>query len=263
MLSNPTTLHQRQRQHRRQNSTPTAFEAPKVPSLPTIQRNVAHRRGMSLDQRLRRQSPPQDIKQVSTTNKGFQQQQQQKILREAQQQRLARPGQQQQTDNFSLSNDENYLISPLVSPQRQSFDTGCHSLYEGSRGAPPSYSLDQVDTIIRVDPDNCSSNDPFGGNDTILFPENGNATSQAYLDFSMAFDELQDWGSTIKPRTRPSSRRVSGGIADRVAKFENMAAEQLDLRPVTPQAQNTGSKLTLDSCYLAIANACSLLPPNP
>ncbi|KAI9852308.1 MAG: hypothetical protein M1824_002029 [Vezdaea acicularis] len=85
MLSNPNSgLQQRQRQHRRQNSTPAAFDAPKVPILPAkIQRQSSHRRGQSLDQRniRQRQLRPQD----DETH----------ILRETQQQRLARPGQQQ------------------------------------------------------------------------------------------------------------------------------------------------------------------------
>ncbi|KAG9236045.1 hypothetical protein BJ875DRAFT_359241, partial [Amylocarpus encephaloides] len=97
MLSNPTkNLHNRQRQHRRQNSTPTAFDPVKANTLPNIQKHGAHRRGMSLDQR-RRQTPPQDVTQ----------------------QRLVRPGQQ-----FSLDNDENYLSSPAVPQQRQSVDGG-------------------------------------------------------------------------------------------------------------------------------------------
>ncbi|KAI9771405.1 MAG: hypothetical protein M1835_006433 [Candelina submexicana] len=89
MLSNPNTnLHQRQRQHRRQNSTPTVFETTKVPLLPAkpTQRQGPHRRRLSLDHRSphRRQAPltPQD--DITHT------------LREAQQHKLARPGQQQQ-----------------------------------------------------------------------------------------------------------------------------------------------------------------------
>ncbi|KAA8566663.1 hypothetical protein EYC84_009201 [Monilinia fructicola] len=53
MLSNPTNnLQNRHRQHRRQNSTPTAFDAVKANNLPPVQRH-AHRRGMSLDTRPR------------------------------------------------------------------------------------------------------------------------------------------------------------------------------------------------------------------
>lgn len=47
------SLQTRQRQHRRQLSTPTTLEAGKVPALPApaLQRFQAHRRGQSLDQR--------------------------------------------------------------------------------------------------------------------------------------------------------------------------------------------------------------------
>ncbi|KAG9246164.1 hypothetical protein BJ878DRAFT_405901, partial [Calycina marina] len=106
MLSNPqTNLHNRQRLHRRQNSTPNEFDSVKVHDLPTIQRHNGHRRGqMSLD--FRRQ--PQDLNSLKT-----------------QQQRLARPGQ-----IFTIfDNDENYLGSPIVTPNRQSFDASCPAQY--------------------------------------------------------------------------------------------------------------------------------------
>jgi regulatory protein SWI5 len=99
MMSNPPSLlQQRQRLHRRQNSTPAAFEAIKVPNLPpTIQRHNAHRRGQSLDHRSpTRGQHRQTGSTVSITNQGSATIGQQ-ILREAQQQKLARPGQQNQS----------------------------------------------------------------------------------------------------------------------------------------------------------------------
>lgn len=243
MLSNPTSVYQRQRQHRRQKSTPAAYEVPKLPELPTIQRNASHRRGLSLDERARRKSPSRDIKQVSSTNKGFQRKQQ--ILREAQQQIPVRPGQHEQVPNLKLIHNENHLISPFVSPQKQKFETSCHNLYGGLCEPVPTYSPynEQLNATVIAGPDNCSGNDPFSGNDYILFPENGNTTPSSYLDFSMTFGdciEQQNWGATVKPKG--SGRRVSNGIADRVAKFESMTTEQPDLRPVTPQTQNSGSE---------------------
>ena len=95
MMSNPpSVLQQRQRLHRRQNSTPVAFEAMKVPNLPpAIQRHNSHRRGQSLDQRSpTRGQHRQTGSTVSNTNQGSITTGQQ-ILREAQQQKLARPGQ--------------------------------------------------------------------------------------------------------------------------------------------------------------------------
>lgn len=100
MMSNPpSSLQQRQKLHRRQNSTPVAFEAMKVQHPALIQRqNSQHRRGQSTDSRspIRRQHHHSGS-MVSITNLGSTIQGQQ-ILREAQQQRLSRPGQQQQIE---------------------------------------------------------------------------------------------------------------------------------------------------------------------
>lgn len=101
MLSKQTSnLHPRQ--HRRQNSTPTTFDAQKVPLLPAPlqrqQQHGSHRRGLSLDQhthtRHPRQLSPQDDR-TRSPNPGLPLTQQH-ILREAQPQLLARPGQQSQ-----------------------------------------------------------------------------------------------------------------------------------------------------------------------
>ncbi|EXJ94717.1 hypothetical protein A1O1_03114 [Capronia coronata CBS 617.96] len=97
MMSNaPSSLQQRQRLHRRQNSTPVvAFEAMKVSTNMPPQSQNMHRRGQSFDQQQR--SPIRKQHHggaVSMTNIGSIHGQQ--ILREAQQQKIARPGQQQQ-----------------------------------------------------------------------------------------------------------------------------------------------------------------------
>ncbi|KAI9878680.1 MAG: hypothetical protein M1830_010828 [Pleopsidium flavum] len=136
MLSNQTSnLQQRQRQHRRQNSTPNAFDAPKVPLLPAtaIQRHGSHRRGLSLDQPIQQQEQrrksQQDDRTVST-NQGLQQQQQQ-ILREAQQQRLARPGQQHNT-NYPATHGRQCTIQLQLPLNEPSPGTGLpnDALYE-------------------------------------------------------------------------------------------------------------------------------------
>ncbi len=98
MSNPPSVLQQRQRLHRRQNSTPAVFEAMKVPNLPpAIQRHNSHRRGQSLDQRSPTQGQHRQTgSTVSITNPGSTTIGQQ-ILREAQQQKLARPGQRNQS----------------------------------------------------------------------------------------------------------------------------------------------------------------------
>jgi regulatory protein SWI5 len=242
MLSNPTNnLQNRQRQHRRQQSTPTAFDPVKVNNLPNIQKH-AHRRGISLDQR--RRTPPQDLMVSTTNNQGYQTTQQH-ILRETQQQRLARPGQ-----NFNnYGNDENYLNSPTVTPNRQSFDAG---QYGGQNPAQLSYP-GQLNATINVDPST------FGSNDFNLYSADA-LTPSAYLDFSAGFagfDGIQNSGENTR---RTSGRRISGGIVDRVAQFENLAL-QSPHRPITPPNQNVASEYWLHEPDF-VANIHRLLSSN-
>ncbi|SLM37118.1 c2h2 transcription factor [Lasallia pustulata] len=130
MLSNQTSnLHPRQ--HRRQNSTPTTFDAQKVPLLPASlqqqHQHGSHRRGLSLDQQMHtqhlRQLSPQDDRQRST-NPGLPLTQQHN-LREAQPQLLARPGPQlQQPPRIYI---ENEIFEPSRRPGEdgnQNFSTG-------------------------------------------------------------------------------------------------------------------------------------------
>ena len=242
MLSNPTNnLQNRQRQHRRQNSTPTAFEPVKVSNLPNIQRH-AHRRGMSLDQR-RRQTPPQEITVSTINNQGYQTTQQH-ILRETQQQRLARPG--QQFTNFD--SDENYLNSPIVTPNKQSFDAG--NQYGERPSSQYSYS-GPINMIINVHPSN------FGDNNFNPFSSDA-LTPSAYLDFSAGFDGMQNSGNSS--RRSSSGRRISGGIVDRVTQFENLALKSPQ-RPITPPNHNAPSMHCERFCKAA-ANMIRLLSPN-
>ncbi|CRK46007.1 hypothetical protein BN1723_019855, partial [Verticillium longisporum] len=72
MLSSPSrNLQARQRAtHRRQNSTPSAFEPAKIPALPTVQnrqRALGHRRGLSLDTRRQHLSPASAAAATTTT----------------------------------------------------------------------------------------------------------------------------------------------------------------------------------------------------
>lgn len=96
MMSNtPSSLQSRQRLHKRQNSTPVAFEAMKVPMPPTtVQRHSLHRRGQSYDMArtpIRRQNHNGSAVSINTNIGPIHGQ---PILREAQQQKMTRPGQQ-------------------------------------------------------------------------------------------------------------------------------------------------------------------------
>lgn len=234
MLSNPSNnLQNRHRQHRRQNSTPTAFDAVKANNLQPVQRH-AHRRGMSLDTRPRPNQ--QQGQSVNNTNIGYQTTQQH-ILQETQQQRLVRPGQQP----FPVyDNDENQFVSPLVTPHRQSFDSGCSNPYEiQGQQQQHSYSFSgAMNSIMPVDPSFNAGNDfDFFATNTTMAP--------TFMEF---FEESGIQSINSQPgsasHSRRSSRRISGVILDRVAQFENLALKSPQ-RPITPPNANSTSKLTV------------------
>jgi regulatory protein SWI5 len=204
-----------------------------------------------LDQRQRRQPIQQGNKTVSTTNHGFRQIQQH-ILRETQQQRLARPGQQQQTPPQSHANDENYLISPLISPQASNFDIACMSIYRDSHEQIPLFTSypGQLNTTVKMEYDDSPGSNQFSNSESTLFPQDGLPSPYAspYIDFSAGLDDVsvpQDWGTIKASDKSSSSRRVSGGIADRVAMFEGMGAGSPSSRPITPPNQNALSMYCL------------------
>ncbi len=232
MLSNPTkNLQTRQRQHRRQNSTPTAFEPLKASNLRNLQRHAAHRRGMSLDQQQRRQSPTQDANVSTTNNQGYQATQQQ-ILREAQQHRPAHPG------HRSINrNEETSLPSPQATPHRQSFDSEYRSS-SAIRGSNFTY------------PEPINTNTPFEltdfrsstSSDYSLYSSDGAMTPSAFLDFSAALDNECGLSSGYASKRSSFGRRISGGIADRISQFESLALQSpIYQRPFTPPNQNARS----------------------
>ena len=220
MLSNPTNnLHNRQRHHRRQQSTPTAYEPVKVAILPTYPRHGSHRRGMSLDTR-RRNSPPQGMT-IQNTNQGYTTNLQHN-LRETQQQRPIRPGPSPSYQNFA--NDENYLQSPAVTPQRQFFDIG------------QTYESQNVYTDPVITPTNVNffaeSHDYTVMNNGLTMPPSTH----------LNYNQMENFETTQMYGSRPSSRRrISGGIQGRVAQFEHMANKSSQ-RPSTPPTQNASGK---------------------
>ncbi|WYZ34074.1 hypothetical protein EsH8_I_000350 [Colletotrichum jinshuiense] len=252
MLSNnpPTSnLHARHRAHRRQNSTPTAFEAVKIQPLPNNvqrQRALGHRRGLSLDTRR------QDFAMVSmNTNTGLAQPQH--VLREAQQQRFqARPGprqqanlrqqhhqqqlQQQQQMYMAANDHENYLMSPHGTPQAQRFDASCFD------STPIQYNqyASQMNGMMP------KNQQPYaasmeGNKDFELFGPDSALSTPSFMNFSDTPNTPQGWiseGDTAS--TRRSSRRISNGIMDRVNKFETMGVEQMQ-RPMTPPHQDANN----------------------
>ncbi|KAI9680725.1 MAG: Metallothionein expression activator [Caeruleum heppii] len=239
MLSNPnSSLHQRQRQHRRQNSTPTALTAPKVPLLPatTLQRQGSHRRGQSLDQRpaqWQQRGPPtqQDTRTVSTTNPGLQQQQH--ILQETQQHRLARPGQQnQQYLNIkpqpSENNSPGYFDGCFNSagdgalnnhvPLQRSQSTAGHGRFNrsGNRLGRPGTSIAPIASHSPVEPAGNLDGYGLGLGDTGAFVQNG-----------------QTRGGTI--RARPIS--YHGGSSMSESQWCRPAEAGRPMLPTTPPEQ--------------------------
>lgn len=163
MMSNPpSVLQQRQRLHRRQNSTPVAFEAMKVPNLPpAIQRHNSHRRGQSLDQRSpTRGQHRQTGSTVSIPNPGSITTGQQ-ILREAQQQKLARPGQpiqspvspqcgtlQDRTIHQNGLYDANTMNAMLQEQAIMQVSSPLQQYFPPNFSMPSSAGLESMDAIV-------------------------------------------------------------------------------------------------------------------
>lgn len=283
MLSNPPTasnLHSRQRQHRRQNSTPTAFEAVKIAPLPRFhnqqhrQPHMSHRRGLSLDTHRLQVSPTrattttrQDYTTVSTstTNKTGLATTQQHVLRETQQQRIARPGPSQPP--FAAEEDENFLLSPHQTPHSQRYVNALASQgHMQEMGVPFDPYVGAVNGMYKkkTRPNyphhgNNNNNDSCNaapGQDLDLFAADSALSTPTFVNFpdgGHAGSQQGGWISEderASPEGRRTSRRISNGIVDRVAKFESMGhggveSGSTQQRPVTPPHQNMNSKFRI------------------
>ncbi|KAM0195528.1 hypothetical protein ACHAPA_003004 [Fusarium lateritium] len=220
MLSNPTGLHARQKQHRRQNSTPTAFEGVKIPTLPTTQRQTAHRRGLSLD--IRRQNSS-----ATTSRQNYMH----NVLREAQQQRIqARPGTQNPYASLASTGNENFLLSPHGTPQTQRFDPSCFD--------PSSLPFDpytDLNVMMSKGQQAGYGDNMSGGKEFDIFNNDSAISTPSFIGFPSEGSSAQGWASEGDTSSaKRTVRRVSGGILDRVNKFENLDTN----RPATPPNQN-------------------------
>jgi regulatory protein SWI5 len=253
MLSNPPSrnqLHLRQRQHRRQNSTPTAIEAVKSEGLPNIhpprpRPGLSHRRGLSLDTRRQQLSPfaatttiGQDFTTVSTatTTNTTGPAHPQHVLRESQQQRTARPGLDTPTNFVFPANQtgDTYLLSPRGTPQHQRFQNFAP---QETFAISPQFSANHAKT----DKANFLTTSTSMGSEDLEFLHTDSALSTpTYTTFDEPFpgtQTQQGWLSEGEiASTRRTSRRISNGIMDRVCKFETMTMEAA--RPLTPPHQN-------------------------
>ncbi|KAK4174695.1 putative transcriptional factor [Triangularia setosa] len=284
MLSNPPqpgAMQSRQRQHRRQISTPTGFEAVKIAPLPNFSQQrqpISHRRGVSLDTRQQQFIPttptsssarqeylaarhefnPLAISSpvVPTTP--------QQILRENQRQGISRPG-TSGTDRSDTSSNHSYqsfhdsdafLVSPNVTPNNQRFVDALASPAPMVEMSPLPYEayLNSIGmTKNQAAFANNNNIDVGGGFD--FYSQDSALSTPTFLTFpdsSPASTGQGGWiseGETAPPQSRRNSRRISSGIVDKVAKFENMmnVGGNADLsgqhRPVTPSSQFAGGEL--------------------
>ena len=132
MLSpNSSSVQNRRKQHRRQNSTPAIFEACKVKPLPnSAKSHVQHRRGQSFDQAAIpdfRLFPQDNQPMVSITNSGYQNDEQQPYMQVAQQHSMAQPGlyqEQYQLQDYSYQQQQSLQQMPIGFPQHSYSQTG-------------------------------------------------------------------------------------------------------------------------------------------
>lgn len=260
MLSNPPHMsglqvHSRQRQHRRQNSTPSAFDAVKIAPLPSLQqrRPMSHRRGLSLDTRgqqlapaptttaMRREYMP--VSMAATNARPATPQQH--VLQESHQQRTGRPGLGQPFT--AQDGSDTFLISPQVTPQNRRFANAVSAqeqiaemhglpfnpypaslgLFEGSSNRVRGNTIDSPRDFDFFGTDSALSTPSF-----MTFPDSSPAGT------------CHGWNSeteTASTHSRRSSRRISNGIMDKVAKFEAIGSGNhgSSERPCTPNGQAT------------------------
>ncbi len=256
MLSNPqpSLQNKRHRQHRRQNSTPTAFDTPKVALLPTTQKRHGHRRGLSLDQRPQRQQQLQET--VSTTNQGLQHEQQY-ILREAQQQRLAGPGQ--------------HVYTHYTPTYQQNFENTHHLKYGGELdhfvGLSRSQTLPQLgQTEVAITANSANSLQRsqsslattsmdiyLAGNSTQQISGQGLDTTSFSVPSSPAEFNLNSFGLDLEQNHQIESIKEKSAtqaqVADNEQERRNKNLDLLQLqnadlrRPITPPNQSRSGKL--------------------
>lgn len=209
MMSNPpSSLQHRQRLHRRQNSTPVAFEAMRVQHPATIQRQNSHqhRRGQSIDSRspIRRQHHHTGS-MVSITNLGSTLHGQQ-ILREAQQQKLSRPGQHQ---HFELP----------VSPQ-------CGSYLSQTHGSLPTSPYDNMTMNAFMQNQGMPSHSQY-------FPQDFNVPLSADLQVSFEIDENNQH---YFQNAHTLNQSMEASMQDRRMSHPELRI-QTGMRPLTPTQQ--------------------------
>ena len=221
---------------------------------------MSHRRGLSLDTRRQQISPTTTARQsyrVSTTTNPGLVIPPQHILREAQQQRIARPGHGQPTpttNHFTINqaDSENFLLSPHGTPQSQRFVdamAGGHGQMQDVNAAFDAY-IGPMNAIVKKNSASyAQSNTVAPGQDFELFGPDSALSTPTFMNFheANAGANHPGWiseGEIASSHSRRTSRRISNGILEKVARFEALGNGMEGVsgsRPMTPPNQNAQS----------------------
>jgi regulatory protein SWI5 len=102
-----------------------------------------------------------------------------------------------------------------------------------------------MNLVVKKNQSNFLANNALGSEDLEFFASDSALSTPTFLTFGDASADVasqQGWiseGETAS--TRRTSRRISNGIMDRVAKYENMVGPDAVQRPLTPPNQNAAS----------------------
>ncbi len=146
-------------------------------------------------------------------------------------------------NHFGIDENNNFLLSPHGTPQSQRFVNvmpGNRQMDDMSMSFGPY--LSQMNAMMQKSQ---QGYDNAQGQDFELYAPDSALSTPTFLTFAEASpsESPQGWISEGEAtNSRRSSRRVSNGILDRVAKFENMGPEPIQAgRPYTPPGQNDNS----------------------
>ncbi|KAF4589285.1 Metallothionein expression activator [Ophiocordyceps camponoti-floridani] len=219
MLSSPTTsLHARQRQHRRQTSTPTAFEGVKMPTMTSQRPAAGHRRGLSLDTRRTQQTSSPVARQSYK---------QQRIQ--------ACPGTPIPHHHPPPPYADGFLASPHATPQAHRFDPAS-ACFDGGPVPFDPYGA-QLSLMMQKNQESYGNN-MAEAKDLGLYAHDVDLTTPAFVAPFPDSPSGQNWSTDDGPVR--AVRRISNGIVDRVHKFETLGMESVH-RPMTPPSQNATS----------------------
>ena len=146
-------------------------------------------------------------------------------------------------NHFGIDENNNYIISPQATPQSQRFVNVMPKQvqYDDMTMSLGPY-LSQMQAMMQ------NSQSGYGNattNDFELYAPDSAVSTPTFLTFAEASPSespQQGWISEGEAtNSRRTSRRISNGLLDRIAKFENMGAEPIQIgRPYTPP-QNDNS----------------------